>query len=433
MLALIPLVGKRIFLLRSEMMDASAERSSVVKEPAAAVSATDDVAEPPGAQPVVAVADPSVQTQSPASNLVGREAFNAAPEEWTNWRWQMSHSLRTLRDFEAVLTLSDEERQGLALASKKFTVAATPYFVSLMDRKDPACPIRRQVVPSVHELHISGTDMADPCGEEHDMKSPGLVHRYPDRVLFLASDRCAGYCRYCTRSRLVGAGELKPVTERVELAAAYVAEHPEVRDVLISGGDPLLSGEALLGRIIRRFREIPHVEVVRIGTRVPSYLPQRVTPRLVRTLRSAGAYYLSLHFSHPREITPEVERALATIADAGIVMGSQTVLLRGVNDDAPTLKRLFQLLLKNRVRPYYLYQCDPVMGASHFRTSVAQGIEIMRLIRGFTSGYAVPTYVIDAPGGGGKTPVMPDYIESRNTQEVTLRNYAGKIYRYPEV
>jgi lysine 2,3-aminomutase len=392
-----------------------------------------DLLEPPGQRTAIAIAEPSTSVQTDAANLVGREPFNAAPEEWTSWRWQMGHSLRTLGDFERVLNLSDEERQGLALASKKFTVAVTPYFVSLMDRDDPACPVRRQVVPSIRELNVSPTDMADPCGEEHDMKTPGLVHRYPDRVLFLASDRCAGYCRYCTRSRLVGAGDLKPVTERVEAAAQYVASHPEVRDVLISGGDPLLSGEALLGRIIRRFRAIPHVEIVRIGTRVPSYLPQRITSRLVRTLRGTGALYLSVHFSHPREITPEVERALATIADAGIVMGSQTVLLRGVNDDAPTLKRLFQLLLKNRVRPYYLYQCDPVMGAAHFRTSVAEGIEIMRQVRGFTSGYAVPTYVIDAPGGGGKIPVMPDYVVGRNDREVTLRNWAGRLYSYPEV
>jgi lysine 2,3-aminomutase len=409
----------------------------MTKDAAQETAGPEESAEPPGERTVVAVAEPAASVQAASSNRVGRDSFNVASEEWTSWRWQMGHSLRTLSDFERVLNLSDEERQGLALASKKFTVAATPYFVSLMDRDDPSCPIRRQVVPSARELYVSPTDMEDPCGEEHDMKTPGLVHRYPDRVLFLASDRCAGYCRYCTRSRLVGAGDLRPVTERVEAAAQYVAAHPEVRDVLISGGDPLLSGEAVLGRIIRRFRAIPHVEIVRIGSRVPSYLPQRITPRLVRTLRSAGALYLSVHFSHPREITPEVERALATIADAGIVMGSQTVLLRVLprasTPPPPTLKRLFQLLLKNRVRPYYLYQCDPVMGASHFRTSVAEGVEIMRRVRGFTSGYAVPTYVIDAPGGGGKTPVDQDYIVARGEREVTLRNWAGRLYTYPEV
>jgi lysine 2,3-aminomutase len=345
----------------------------------------------------------------------------------------LAHRLRTLEDFQSVLNLSGEESDGLTIACKKFAVAATPHFVSLMERDNPDCPIRRQVVPSVKELIISPTDMEDPCGEDHDMKAPGLVHRYPDRVLFMASDRCASYCRYCTRSRLVGNGDLRPVSERVEPAAQYVAAHPEVRDVLISGGDPLLLGEFALGAIIRRFRAIPHVEIVRIGTRVPSYLPQRITPRLIRALRMSGAYFLSMHFSHPREITPEVERALAIIADGGVVMGSQTVLLRGINDHPETLKRLFHKLLKNRVRPYYLYQCDPVMGASHFRTSVAAGIEIMHRLRGFTSGYAVPAYVIDAPGGGGKTPVTSEYIIERTAQQVTMRNYAGNVYAYPEV
>jgi len=368
-----------------------------------------------------------------ASSIVGREAFDATDEQWADWRWQMSHRLRTLEDFQSVLHLTGEEIDGLTIACQKFVVGVPPYWVSLMDRDDPACPIRRQVVPSVKELIVSPTDMEDPCGEEHDMKTPGLVHRYPDRVLFLASDQCAGYCRYCTRSRLVGAGELRPVMERVEMAAQYVQSAPQVRDVLISGGDPLLLSETLLGRVIRRFRAIPHVEMVRIGSRVPNYLPQRITPRLVRMLRQAGAYYLSIHFSHPNEVTPEVERALATIADGGIVMGSQTVLLRGINDDAATLKRLFHRLLANRVRPYYLYQCDPVVGASHFRTSVAEGMGIMRQIRGFTSGYAVPTYVIDAPGGGGKTPANPDYIVEHAGDAVTLRNYAGRTYRYPEV
>ena len=415
-------------------MDASSQRLSVGVETTDAAPCREDVLEPPSTPSNVAVMeDMRASTMTGASNRVGREAFAATDEQWADWRWQMSHRFRTLEQFQSVLSLSGEEMDGLTIACKKFTVAVTPFWVSLMDRDDPSCPIRRQVVPSIRELYISPTDMDDPCGEDHDMKTPGLVHRYPDRVLFLSSDRCASYCRYCTRSRLVGTGEIRPVMERLEPAARYVEAHPEIRDVLISGGDPLLLGETVLGTIIRRFRSIPHVEIVRVGTRVPSYLPQRITPRLVRTLRNSGAYYLSVHFCHPDELSPEVERALAAIADGGIVMGSQTVLLRGVNDDAPTLKRLFQRLLANRVRPYYLYQCDPVMGASHFRTSVAAGTEIMRRIRGFTSGYAVPTYVIDAPGGGGKTPVTADYIVGRDEQAVTLRNYAGNIYQYPEV
>jgi lysine 2,3-aminomutase len=427
------------------MMDASSQRSSGEQsgrevESTEGTSVPEEVPEPPGAaarpKAWTAVEEPSSARAVAAASslrLVGRQAFNATPEQWDDWRWQLAHRLRTLEDFQSVLELSGEEADGLTIACKKFAVAATPYFVSLMERDNPNCPIRRQVVPSVKELIISPTDLEDPCGEEGDTKVPGLVHRYPDRVLFLASDRCASYCRYCTRSRLVGNSDLRPVSERVEPAAQYVAAHPEVRDVLVSGGDPLLLGELALGTIIRRFRAIPHVEIVRIGTRVPAYLPQRITPRLVRALRMNGAYFLSVHFSHPREITPEVERALATIADGGVVMGSQTVLLRGINDHPETLKRLFHKLLKNRVRPYYLYQCDPVVGASHFRTSVAAGIEIMRKLRGFTSGYAVPTFVIDAPGGGGKTPVTPDYIVEHTAQQVTIRNYAGNVYTYPEV
>ena len=414
-------------------MDTSSQRLDVVTESSEGALISEEQSEPPG-RGLVSLLDgaPSTGVRR-ASSAVGREAFDATDEQWTDWRWQMSHRLRTLEDFQAVLNLTGEEIDGLTLAGQKFVVGVPPYWVSLMDRDNPACPIRRQVVPSVKELITSPTDMEDPCGEDHDMKTPGLVHRYPDRVLFLASDQCAGYCRYCTRSRLVGNGELRPVTERLELAAQYVQSTPQVRDVLISGGDPLLLSEGLLARIVRRFRSIPHVEIVRIGSRVPNYLPQRITPRLVRTLRQAGAFYISIHFSHPKEVTPEVERALATIADGGIVMGSQTVLLRGVNDDAATLKRLFQRLLANRVRPYYLYQCDPVMGASHFRTSVADGVEIMKQIRGHTSGYAVPTYVIDAPGGGGKTPANPDYIVEHSDKAVTLRNWAGKTYTYPEV
>ena len=414
-------------------MDTSSQRLPVVAEKADPSSAVEEVPEPPGPSRPAALLEQVSYVGAKPSNLVGREAFHATDEQWSDWRWQMSHRLRTLEDFQAVLNLSGEEIDGLTIACKKFTVAATPHWVALMDRDDPNCPMRRQVVPSVKELYISPTDMEDPCGEDHDMKTPGLVHRYPDRVLFLASDICAAYCRYCTRSRLVGTGEIKPVMERVELAAQYVAAHPEVRDVLISGGDPLLLGEMVLSTIIRRFRSIPTVEMVRIGTRVPGYLPQRITPRLARMLRACGALFLSMHFSHPREITPEVERALATLADNGIVLGSQTVLLRGINDNPETLKKLFQRLLQNRVRPYYLYQCDPVLGTSHFRTSVAAGMEIMRRIRGFTSGYAVPTYVIDAPGGGGKTPVTSEYIVERNDRQVVLRNYAGKIYSYPEI
>jgi len=414
-------------------METSAQRLPVVVEEVAESSGAEDAPEPPGALRPLTAAQEIVRAPASGLNLVGRRAFDATDEQWSDWRWQMSRRLRSQQDFQRILELSGEEMDGLTIACKKFVVGVTPYWASLMERDNPDCPIRRQVVPSVKELYCSPTDMEDPCGEDRDMKAPGLVHRYPDRALFLSSDKCASYCRYCTRSRLVGNGELGSALERLELAASYVESRPQVRDVLISGGDPLLLSETVLARIIRRFRSIPHVEMVRLGSRVPSYLPQRITPRLVRTLRSNGAFYLSAHFSHPREITPEVERALAIIADGGVVMGSQTVLLRGINDDAETLKQLWQRLLANRVRPYYLYQCDPVMGASHFRTSVAAGVEIMRRIRGFTTGYAVPTYVIDAPGGGGKTPVTSDYIVDHASDKVTLRNWASNLYAYPEI
>jgi lysine 2,3-aminomutase len=351
------------------------------------------------------------------------------PVRWQDWRWQMRHRLIKPEHFERLLRLTAAERRGLALSQEKFAVAVTPHFAELMDPDDPDCPIRLQVVPREDELLVSPGDMEDPCGEDHDSVVDGLVHRYPDRVLLLALDTCAAYCRYCTRSRLVSQGELDPLTRRLDAIVNYLTQHTEVRDVLLSGGDPLLMSEDRLDELLGRLAAIPHIEFLRIGSRVPGFLPQRITPQLVAVLRKYRVW-LSLHFSHPRELTPEVAQACDRLADGGIPLGAQTVLLKGVNDDVQVLKDLFQGLLKIRVRPYYLYQCDPVVGTGHLRTTVAKGMELMAGLRGFTTGYAVPTYVIDAPGGGGKVPVQRDSILSYENGQVLLRNWAGETFSY---
>jgi lysine 2,3-aminomutase len=351
------------------------------------------------------------------------------PANWTDWRWQMRHRLTRLDQFERLLRLTESERRGLMLASEKFSVAVTPYFAALIDPEDPDCPIRKQVVPVESELVVSPGDMTDPCGEDGASVVEGLVHRYPDRVLFLALDTCAAYCRYCTRSRLVSQGELEPLGRRVEAVLSYLRAHSEVRDVLISGGDPLLMADAVLDKLLGRLREIPHIEFLRIGTRIPSFLPQRITPELVAVLRKHRVW-LSVHFCHARELTPEAARAADLLADGGIPLGCQTVLLKGVNDSVEELRDLFHGLLRLRIRPYYLYQCDPVLGTGHLRTTVAKGLDLMAQLRGHTTGYAVPTYVVDAPGGGGKIPVQAETIAGHDGDVWRLRNWAGQVYSY---
>ena len=354
------------------------------------------------------------------------------PDHWNDWRWQMRHRLTRLEQFERLLRLTEAERRGLLLASEKFSVAVTPEFATLIDPFDPSCPIRLQVIPQESELLVSPGDMTDPCGEDGASVVEGLVHRYPDRVLFLVLDTCAAYCRYCTRSRLVSQGELEPLGRRVEAVLAYLKEHTEVRDVLLSGGDPLLMSDHTLDQLLGRLRAIPHIEFLRIGTRIPGFLPQRITPELVKVLRKHRVW-LSLHFCHARELTPEVAEACDLLADGGIPLGCQTVLLKGVNDDVETLRDLFHGLLKLRVRPYYLYQCDPVLGTGHLRTSMEKGMELMAQLRGHTTGYAVPTYVIDAPGGGGKVPVQQETILGYEDGVVSLRNWQGQTYTYTDV
>jgi lysine 2,3-aminomutase len=314
-------------------------------------------------------------------------------------------------------------------------VDITPYFASLIDPEDPKCPIRRQVIPTAQELVPFNAEMADSLAEDAHSPVPGLVHRYPDRVLMLVTTQCASYCRYCTRSRIVGDPSAQFSRKDYDAQINYIALNPQIRDVLVSGGDPLVLPQRVLEDLLQRLRDIPHVEVIRIGSRVPAFLPQRITPDLVDMVRRYHPIWMNVHFSHPKEITPEVEVALARLADAGIPLGCQSVLLAGVNDCPNVMKDLVHKLVKNRVRPYYLYQCDLVHGAGHFRTPVAVGTQIIESLRGHTSGFAVPTYVIDAPRGGGKIPIMPNYLLSQSPDHVVVRNFEGFIsaYAQPEI
>jgi lysine 2,3-aminomutase len=353
-------------------------------------------------------------------------------KEWNSWQWQLRNRFRTQAQLERVLVLSEEEREGLTRRASMLPVSITPYYMSLVSPTDPQQPLRRTVVPTAQEFVQTFGEADDPLDEEHDSPAPGLVHRYPDRVLLLALDTCSSYCRYCTRSRVVGQGEIVFNQDRLERAFEYIRRMPAIRDVLISGGDPLLLSEDRLDWILTRLRRIPHVEMIRIGTKMPAVMPQRITSALCRMLRKHHPLWMSLHFTHPDECTPETRQACTRLADAGIPLGSQTVLLQGVNDDVETMKKLVHRLVMMRVRPYYLYQCDPITGSSHFRTPVAKGLEIIEGLRGHTTGYAVPTYVIDAPGGGGKIPLQPDYLVGRDGDNLLLRNFHGDIYRYPD-
>jgi len=358
---------------------------------------------------------------------------SVSSSDWSDWSWQLRNRIQSLEQLESRLSLTREERAGTILAGKKLALGITPHFFGLIDRNDPDCPIRRQVVPRIEEATTAADEMLDPCGEDSSMPVPGLVHRYPDRVLLLVTDRCASYCRYCTRSRVVsGAGE-QELTVDLEGAFSYLEKHSEVRDVLLSGGDPLLLSDAKLNAILSRLRKIPSIEFIRIGTRISIFLPQRITPELVAMLRTHHPLWMSVHTNHPKELTQEVREALGRLADAGIPLGNQSVLLKGVNDRAEILKELFHKLLLCRVRPYYLYQCDLITGSAHLRTTIREGQDIMEQLRGYTTGYAVPTYVVDGPGGGGKIPVGPNYIVGMADDRVILKNYRGDVYEYPEI
>lgn len=364
-----------------------------------------------------------------------RKAYypDASDKDWNDWRWQMRNRLRTLAQLRQFLDLGPDEQTALKKGGSMLPVGITPYYASLLSRTDPGQPLRRTVVPTTAEFRRTRGEADDPLGEDKHSPVPGLVHRYPDRVLLLAHDFCSTYCRYCTRSRMVGHGEIIPSQSRLEMALDYIRQTPTVRDVLLSGGDPLALSEDRLDWLLARLREIPHVEFIRLGTKMPAVLPQRITPQLCRVLRKYHPLWMSLHFIHPDECTVESHTACTRLADAGIPLGSQTVLLKGVNDDVETMKRLMHKLLLMRVRPYYLYQCDPISGSSHFRTSVSKGLEIIEGLRGHTTGYAVPSYVIDAPGGGGKIPLQPNYVVGREGDDLLLRNYEGQTFRYPDV
>ncbi len=352
-------------------------------------------------------------------------------EKWQDWRWQLSHRLNTVEDFAPIIHLTEEEKEGLS-AQGLFRVDVTPYFASLMDPDDPNCPIRRQVIPTSKEMVPFDFSMEDSLAEDKHSPVAGLVHRYPDRVLMLVTTQCASFCRFCTRSRLVGDPHKTFGSSTYEQQIEYIRNHPQIRDVQLSGGDPLVLPEKILSGLLEQLYAIPHIEIVRINTRVPIFVPQRITDELVAMLSRFKPLWMNINISHPKEITPELERALAKLADAGIPLGSQSVLMAGINDCPNIFLDLVHKLVKNRVRPYYIYQCDLVEGAGHFRTPVAKGIEIIEALRGHTSGYAVPTYVIDAPEGGGKVPVMPQYLLSMSDSKVIVRNYEGFITTYTQ-
>ncbi len=364
----------------------------------------------------------------------GQGLWSDVPEsDWKNWKWQLKNRLTTVEQIEQYLELSPQERAGCYFSGRKLALAITPYFFNLIDRDDPNCPIRRQIIPREEEMETSPEELLDPVGEEGSMAVKGIVHRYPDRVLFLVTDRCASYCRYCTRSRLVSNAQDYNFHPEFESGLKYIEEHPEIRDVLLSGGDPLLLSEKKLDYLLGRLRAIPHVEFIRIGSRIPVFLPQRITPELCETLKKHGPIWMSIHVNHPRECTEELRQATERLAYAGVPIGNQSVLLKGVNDNIETMKSLVHRLLMMRVRPYYLYQCDLITGSAHLRTDVRSGIKLIQQLRGNTTGYAVPQYVIDAPGGGGKVPINPEYVKKITDSEVVMRNYEGREYKYPLV
>jgi len=375
---------------------------------------------------------PMAYTDDRATWFEGQGLWQHVPaDQWQDWTWQLKNRITTLDQLESYMTLTPEERRGVAFAGHKLALAITPYFFNLIDRQDPNCPIRKQMIPREGETFISEGEQLDSLGEDEHSPVPGLVHRYPDRVLFLVTDRCAAYCRYCTRSRLVSNAQDYNFHPEYEQGLRYIESHPEIRDVLLSGGDPLLLSDKKLEHLLSRLRAIKHVEFIRIGSRIPVFLPQRITPALCDLFKTYGPIWMSIHVNHPKEATAELRAACERLSFAGVPLGNQSVLLKGVNDDADVMKALVHRLLRMRVRPYYLYQMDLITGGSHFKVDVRKGIEIIRALRGHTTGYAVPQYVIDAPGGGGKVPINPDYVETVNDDEIVFRNYEGNVYRYP--
>ncbi len=391
--------------------------------------------EPPGKPPSSLLSPLNLEFQdaSAVESIHTRSPLwaNVTPHQWSDWRWQMQNRITTLEQLRQVIHLTPDEEQAVRL-KPELKMAITPHFAALMDPHDPNCPIRRQVVPTMAEFALDDPDLEDPLGEDAHMPVPGLVHRYPDRVLVEITDQCVAYCRHCTRRRMVGTGGMPAHKTRIEAIAQYFEAHPEVRDVLISGGDGLFLSDDLLDYTLGRFRAVKSVEILRIGTRVPIFLPQRVTDTMVSTLRKYHPLWMNIHINHPKELTPEVRQATGKLADAGIPLGAQIVLMAGINDCANTMKALVQDMVKLRIRPYYLYQCDLSQGIGHFRTPVSVGLSIIEALRGHTTGFAVPTFCVDAPGGGGKVPIMPNYLISQNDRKVIVRNFEGVIATYTE-
>jgi lysine 2,3-aminomutase len=356
---------------------------------------------------------------------------NVLAEDWNNWKWQLKNRITSLEQLEPLLELSPEEREGCLLANKKLSLAITPYFFNLINRSDPKDPIRLQVIPRVEETITHQGELLDPVGEEESSPVEGIVHRYPDRVLFLVTDRCAAYCRYCTRSRLVSNAQDYNFHPKYDAGLDYIRKNPQIRDVLLSGGDPLLLSNNKLDKLLGELRAIKHVQFIRIGSRIPVFLPQRIDPELCEIFKKHGPIWLSIHTNHPNECTIDLKNACERLAFAGVPIGNQSVLLKGINNHADTMRTLIHKLLMMRVRPYYLYQCDLINGSAHLRTDPREGIALIQSLRGHTTGYAIPQFVIDAPGGGGKIPINPNYIESITEDAIIMKNYEGKIYEYP--
>ncbi len=362
----------------------------------------------------------------------GQGLWSDVPEEqWNDWKWQLKNRITSLKQLEGKLELTADERAGCLFADKKLAMSITPYFFNLIDRNDPKDPVRLQVVPRAGEMHTAPEELLDPVGEENTKPVEGIVHRYPDRVLFLVTDRCAAYCRYCTRSRLVSNAQDYNFHPEFESGLEYIRTHPEIRDVLLSGGDPLLLSDRKIDYLLGELRKIPHLEFIRIGSRIPVFLPQRITPELCEIFKKHGPIWISIHVNHPNECTLALREACERLSFAGVPIGNQSVLLKDINDNEEAMKSLIHRLLMMRVRPYYLYQCDLITGSAHLRADARKGIEIIRALRGHTTGYAIPQFVIDAPGGGGKVPINPEYVKRVTDDAIIMRNFQGEEYSYP--
>jgi lysine 2,3-aminomutase len=357
---------------------------------------------------------------------------NVEDKNWNDWKWQTSNRIRKASDLRKYVTLTPDEEKSIEGVLGHLRMAITPYYLALIDPDNPKCPIRLQAIPLGNELFVGKNDLYDPLAEDHDSPVPGLTHRYPDRVLFLITDMCSTYCRHCTRRRFAGQKDAELKIEQIDKAIEYIKNHEEVNDVLLSGGDAFMASDERIEYILKKLREIDHVQVIRFGTRTPVVMPQRITPELVNMLKKYHPIWVNTHFNHPDEITLESKQAIDLLVDAGIPVGNQSVLLKGINDCVHIMRRLVKGLIAIRVRPYYIYQCDLSVGIEHFRTSVSKGIEIIEGLRGHISGFAVPTFVVDAPGGGGKIPVMPNYVISHAPGKIVLRNFEGVITTYSE-